>query len=130
MEMEVEIAAGKTNAPAPVEQLGKPSEFTCPECHGVLWELNDDDLLRFRCRAGHAYLAESLHEEQSETEEDMLWEAFRVLEEGAVLARRIAASERERNRSEAATRFEESAQKKEQRAMLIQRMLLEGEPSS
>jgi two-component system chemotaxis response regulator CheB len=54
MEMEVEIAAGKTNAPAPVEQLGRPSEFTCPECHGVLWELNDDDLLRFRCRAGQS----------------------------------------------------------------------------
>jgi two-component system chemotaxis response regulator CheB len=130
MQMEVEIATGETNAPEAVEKLGKPSEFTCPECKGVLWELNDKDLLRFRCRAGHAYLAESLHKEQSETEEDMLWEAFRALEEGAALARRIAESERERNRAEAATPFEESAQKKEQRAMVIQRMLLKDELSS
>ncbi len=110
--------------------MGKPSEFTCPECHGVLWELNDKDLLRFRCRAGHAYLAESLHEEQSETEEDMLWEAFRALEESAALARRIAESERERNRAEAAMRYEESAQKKERRATAIQQMLLKDELSS
>jgi two-component system, chemotaxis family, protein-glutamate methylesterase/glutaminase len=130
METEVEIATGETKAAESLEKLGRPSEFTCPECHGVLWELNDNDLLRFRCRAGHAYLAESLHEEQSETEEDMLWEAFRALEEGAALARRIAESERERNRAEAAMRYEESAQKIERRATAIQQMLLEDELSS
>lgn len=130
METEIEIATGDTNAPVPVEKLGRPSEFTCPECHGVLWELNDNDLLRFRCRVGHAYLAESLHKEQSETEEEMLWEAFRALEEGAVLARRVAESERDCNRAEAAKRFEESAQKKERRAMVIQQMLLKDELSS
>lgn len=130
MEMEVEIATGETNAPEAIEKYGKPSDFTCPECKGVLWELSDEDLLRFRCRAGHAYLAESLHEEQSEIEEDMLWEAFRALEEGAALARRIAESERERNRTEAAERFEESAQKKEQKAIVIQRMLLKDELTS
>jgi two-component system chemotaxis response regulator CheB len=130
METEIEIATGETNAPGAIEKLGRPSEFTCPECHGVLWELNDSDLLRFRCRVGHAYIAESLHEEQSRTEEDMLWEVFRALEEGAALAKRIAESERDRNRADVATRFEESAQKKEQRAMVIQRMLLEEKPSS
>jgi two-component system chemotaxis response regulator CheB len=92
--------------------------------------LNDNDLLRFRCRAGHAYLAESLHEEQSKTEEDMLWEAFRALVEGASLARRIGESEAESHRADAAMRFEESAQKKEQRAMVIQQMLLKDELSS
>jgi hypothetical protein len=46
------------------------------------------------------------------------------------LARRIAESERERNRAESATLFEESARKKEQRAMAIQRMLLKDEPTS
>jgi hypothetical protein len=59
----------------------------------------------------------------------VLWEVFRALEEGAALARRIAESERDRNRADAATRFEESAKKKEQRAMVIQRMLLEEKPS-
>jgi two-component system chemotaxis response regulator CheB len=47
METEVEIATGETNAAEALEKLGRPSEFTCPECQGVLWELNDKDLLRF-----------------------------------------------------------------------------------
>jgi two-component system chemotaxis response regulator CheB len=130
MEVEVEIATGETNALEAIEKYGRPSEFTCPECQGVLWELSDKDLLRFRRRAGHAYLAESLHEEQSEIEKDMLWEAFRAIKEGAALARRIADSERERDRAEAALRFEESAQKKEQKAMGIHQMLLKDELSS
>jgi hypothetical protein len=54
-----------------------------------------------------------------EVEEDTLWEAFRALEEGAALARRIAESERERNRAESAMLFEESAQNKEQRAIFL-----------
>jgi two-component system chemotaxis response regulator CheB len=125
METEVKIATGEITAIEAIEKFGKPSEFTCPDCRGVLWELNNNDLLRYRCRSGHAYLAEGLHEEQGEVEEDVLWEAFRALEEGAALARRIAESERGRNRAESAIRFEESAQKKEQRAIVIQRMLLE-----
>ncbi|MBI3280330.1 MAG: chemotaxis protein CheB, partial [Acidobacteria bacterium] len=39
---------------------GKPSLYSCPECQGVLWELEDEDLLRFRCRIGHAYTADAL----------------------------------------------------------------------
>jgi two-component system chemotaxis response regulator CheB len=35
------------------ERAGKPSGFSCPECGGVLWEIEDGDLLRFRCRVGH-----------------------------------------------------------------------------
>jgi two-component system chemotaxis response regulator CheB len=130
METEVKIATGEITALEAVEKFGKPSEFTCPQCQGVLWELNDKDLLRFRCRAGHAYLAEGLYEEQAEVEEDMLWVAFRALEEGAALARRIAESERESNRAESAMRFEQSAQEKDERAMAIQRMLLKDEPTS
>src|SRR5438067_1207378 len=29
---------------------GEPSPYSCPECGGVLWELKDGELLRFRCR--------------------------------------------------------------------------------
>jgi two-component system chemotaxis response regulator CheB len=130
METEVKIATGEITDLEAIEKFGKPSEFTCPQCQGVLWELNDKDLLRFRCKSGHAYLAEGLCEEQSDVEEDILWEAFRALEEGAALARRIAESERERSRAESAMLFEESAQKKEQRALMIQRMLLVDELSS
>src|SRR5262252_6098153 len=45
---------------------GSPSAFACPECHGVLWELEQGQLLRFRCRLGHAYTADALRVALSE----------------------------------------------------------------
>ena len=51
---------------ASVEKLGKISKLTCPDCHGALWEIYDDELLRYRCHVGHAFSAESLSEGQSQ----------------------------------------------------------------
>jgi two-component system chemotaxis response regulator CheB len=38
---------------------GPPSVFTCPECGGSLWEINDSGLRRFACHVGHVYSEES-----------------------------------------------------------------------
>ena len=48
------------------EGEGTPSVFACPECHGVLWELKENELVRFRCRVGHSYGPESLSKEFSQ----------------------------------------------------------------
>jgi len=74
------------------EGEGNPSVFACPECHGVLWELRDGDLVRFRCRVGHSYGTESLANELSGASEAALWAAMRALEEKAAMHRRIADS--------------------------------------
>jgi chemotaxis response regulator CheB len=39
---------------------GIPAVFACPECGGTLWEVLEGDLLRFRCRIGHAFTVHSL----------------------------------------------------------------------
>jgi two-component system chemotaxis response regulator CheB len=70
---------------------GTPSVFGCPECGGVLWEINQEGLLRFRCRVGHAYTAQHLRAEQRQVIETALWAALRALEESAALYRRLAA---------------------------------------
>lgn len=72
------------------EGEGTPSVFACPECHGVLWELRDGDLVQFRCRVGHSYGSESLNLELSQASEAALWAAMRALEEKAAMQRRIA----------------------------------------
>jgi len=71
---------------------GKPSVFACPECHGVLWELKEGHLLRYRCRVGHAFTADSLKSELGEGTERTLWAAMRALEEKAAMTRRLSAS--------------------------------------
>lgn len=72
------------------EGEGTPSVFACPECHGVLWELKDDKMVRFRCRVGHSYGEESLARELSMGSEAALWAAVRALEEKAAMQRRAA----------------------------------------
>src|SRR5262249_1015862 len=53
---EVEIAE-MTNTDPP---SGTPSTLACPDCGGTLWELQEGELIRFRCRVGHAFTAQSL----------------------------------------------------------------------
>src|SRR3712207_8151045 len=43
-----------------VLKLGGPSNYACPECHGVLLQLKEENRIRFRCHTGHAYSLESL----------------------------------------------------------------------
>lgn len=80
----------------PQDRPGRPSIFSCPECHGVLWETDENGLLRFRCRVGHVYSPESMVAAQTDEVDRALWVALRTLEERAALAHRLAERGRER----------------------------------
>ncbi|MGB3640121.1 MAG: chemotaxis protein CheB [Rivularia sp. (in: cyanobacteria)] len=108
------------------DRAGKPSTFGCPDCGGTLWELEQANLLRFRCRIGHAYSLESLLAKQSDALEDALWFALRALEEKASLSRRMAKRMRDRNQNLAAQRLQEQAEDAVARANVIRETLLIG----
>jgi two-component system chemotaxis response regulator CheB len=110
------------------KRSGTPSVFGCPECGGTLWELEDGELLRFRCRTGHAFSSDSLFTVQSEALEGALWAALRGLEENAALAHRMAARARERNFARSAENFAERARAAEQQAAIIRKVLVESKP--
>jgi two-component system, chemotaxis family, protein-glutamate methylesterase/glutaminase len=103
---------------------GRPSGFSCPDCNGVLWQIQDSGLERYRCRVGHAWSPESLLTQQSEALEAALWVALRSLEERAALSRRLAEPARRRGHSITATRFEEQAAEAQQAARLVRDLLL------
>ena len=75
MEMEARIAAFDLDAIQDEDRPGQPSGFGCPDCGGSLWELQEGELIRFRCRVGHAWTANSLVAEQTEGIESALWTA-------------------------------------------------------
>jgi two-component system, chemotaxis family, protein-glutamate methylesterase/glutaminase len=108
------------------ERPGKPSTFGCPDCGGTLWELSEGNLLRFRCRTGHAFSAETLLAKQSDALEDALWVAFRALEEKASLSRRMAKRMRDRKQTLSAERLDREAQDSQERAGVIRDVLLKG----
>jgi two-component system chemotaxis response regulator CheB len=110
------------------EQVGTPSAFSCPECGGVLWEIHDGDLLRFRCRVGHAFSVESVLAEQSNALEEGLWVALKTLQESADLAQRLTQQARRRGQEWLAKRFDEKQHAALHRAALIRRVLLKNEP--
>ena len=106
------------------DRAGQPSGFTCPECHGALWETQDGELIRFRCRVGHAYSPDSLLADQSEALEDALWIALRALEESAALADRLQKRAGERGHNLASSRFGQQAQDARERAQIVRQALL------
>lgn len=123
MEIESRIAEREAGMMQDTEIIGTPSTLACPECHGTLWEVQDGDLIRFRCRVGHAYSVESMLAEHSESLEAALWSALRALEESADLTRRLETQARSRHHHRAADRFAERANERESHASVLRQVL-------
>jgi two-component system chemotaxis response regulator CheB len=75
-----------------LERVGRTSAYACPECGGVLYQLRDERLIRFRCNQGHAWSVLSLLSALSESREQAMAEAARIASEEAELARQLAQS--------------------------------------
>lgn len=102
---------------------GSPSPLTCPDCGGVLWELHNGNVIRFRCHVGHAYSLDSLMAEQAEDVERALWSAVRVLEEKAALSRRLAIHAKQQNRPISEARFLEQAEESRRNAAVVRQLI-------
>ena len=105
---------------------GEPSPYSCPECGGVLWELKDGELLRFRCRVGHAYTNETLTTEQAVTVEHALWSALRALEEHAAVRRRMTERAMLNGNTLTAERYRQRARELDAQAEQVRNLLLSG----
>ncbi|MFL6195333.1 MAG: chemotaxis protein CheB [Thermoanaerobaculia bacterium] len=107
------------------EAGGSPSEFTCPECGGALWESHENALVHFRCRTGHAYAPESLLAKQEESLEASMWAAVRALEENAAFARRMERWMTKRESTAGQTRYSQRAREAESHAEALRKLLVE-----
>jgi two-component system chemotaxis response regulator CheB len=112
------------------ERGGEVSVFTCPECGGTLWQVDESAMPRFRCHVGHAYNGEVLLAEQTDALEAALWTAVRTFREKSVLSRQLASNERARGDAAAAARFDEQAGQAEQFGSLILRHVLDVGPQA
>lgn len=97
--------------------------YSCPECHGSLEEVVEGGMVRFRCRVGHKYSAESLLEDQAEAVEKALWAAIRSLEEHSEISGRLAGKWSERNHFRISEQFLNRAEASRQHARILRQFL-------
>jgi two-component system chemotaxis response regulator CheB len=103
--LEVAIATHGGAFEKGIMDWGKMAPFTCPECHGALVQLREDEILRFRCHTGHAFTASTLLAGITEAVEATLWDAMRSVEEQAVMLEHIAGHFRASGRDASADQF-------------------------
>ena len=126
VEIEVNIAKEQKALDAGVLQLGEPSNYACPECHGVLLQMKEGTLFRFRCHTGHAYSIESLLTDITEKMDDALWNSIRAFEEGELFMRHMAQHLDHGENSESAESILKRADETKRRANLMRQAAANG----
>lgn len=116
--IELKIAGLEGATMANEERLGELSPYNCPHCNGVLWQIEDGPMTRFRCHTGHAYTLDSLNESQNRALDESLFNALRVHKGRAALIRQMASkargAESRRRLEDRAARFEEDTERLQQ----------------
>lgn len=117
--LECSIAENKIGSVVLENRLGKPSTFSCPDCGGVLWEIEDGSLLRYRCHVGHGLTAAALAVEQAGKLDQVLNSALRAHREHAELFRRLQKRAEGINGVRTAKSYAERAEAYERQARII-----------
>jgi two-component system chemotaxis response regulator CheB len=108
---------------------GEPSPWPCPDCNGVLWQIDEGNIVRFRCRVGHAWSADDLLNVQGSAIESALWMALRSLEDRAALSRTLAERALAGGRSISAHRFQSDSEEIEESVRVLRDLLIAHRPT-
>lgn len=124
LEIETKIALGADSAELDVTQLGKISEFTCPDCHGSLTRINNGNLQRFRCHTGHSFSNGSLVAELTDSVEQSLWTTIRAVEERIRLLKNLAQHASTLKQTELSNALSRELQENEHRADVLRQIAM------
>jgi len=116
---EVQIARTGHGNMENMDHIGKRSVLTCPDCGGVMWEIDDGELARYRCHVGHAYSAEDMGLALDDTVRRGLAGAARALEERIALARKLSAQAAQHGRNHLAESWAEQEREAQRELTVI-----------
>jgi two-component system chemotaxis response regulator CheB len=103
---------------------GPPVGLTCHECHGPLWELQEGEVVRYRCRVGHAFYEDALLDGKGAAIESALWMALEALEERTDLLNKVADRMEASGRDASAASTRERARAAAERGELVRGVLI------
>ncbi|MCW2004658.1 two-component system chemotaxis response regulator CheB [Xanthomonas arboricola] len=92
LRLEVAIARGALTTTDDTARIATPVAMSCPACGGVLSQISESCVLRFRCQVGHAYTGENLLSATEGSVDEALRIALRIIDERATLVARMADS--------------------------------------
>jgi len=122
--IETQIGLQQEGLEAGVLQLGTPSVFTCPDCHGTLLRIRNGTLVRFRCHTGHAFSPQSFSAALTDATEDALWNVLRAFDEHIVLLGHLAQHAEETQQAEWAALLRHQEDETRTRAALVRQATL------
>jgi len=125
--VENQVAMEGNGMQAGVMSLGQVSKYTCPECHGVLVQIEEGRMLRFRCHTGHAYSPKSLLIEINEAIDNGIWDLVRVIEERILLLRQTADIAAAAGRGSQAERLRSKAALAEEKCRPLRELVLDAD---
>ena len=104
--LEVNLSKNGVGTIDDMRELGNNTVFSCPDCGGVLFELEHDVPMRYKCHTGHSYTLKDYLAKQFKNIESSLWVALRSLEERRKLLAQLAEKNRQKGLHRSASDFE------------------------
>lgn len=126
-EIEIAIAAEESAFERNMMKFGELTPFTCPDCHGILFSLEDDKRSRFRCHTGHAFSSDTLLTSVTENIEESFGSVLRGVEESIMLLNHMRDHFAEINQTRLAALYFQKAKEAEDRAALVRRAVMSHE---
>jgi two-component system chemotaxis response regulator CheB len=126
-ETEIRIAEEDSALERQVLDIGELSPFTCPECHGVLTQIREGRVVRFRCHTGHAFSANTLLSSVSESIEQLLWDALRAVDETVMLLDHLGKHLGDAGDPQGAEVFLRKAEEARRRGLAIRKAAIDNE---
>ncbi|HEY0991620.1 MAG TPA: chemotaxis protein CheB [Kofleriaceae bacterium] len=125
LSLEAEIdREGQTSVDV-LEKLGPQTTVACPECHGPLWQLGDEQLRRYRCYLGHVITAAELLSASTSEVEAAMWSAVRALNDRATTLETLAEDSRRIGNGQSAEGFVIRAREARKQAEVARRFMLD-----
>jgi two-component system chemotaxis response regulator CheB len=120
---EIKTAMGEDPIVAGTFDLGAVSLLTCPECHGVLIEIKEGSLVRFRCHTGHAFSSQALFGQTNQAIDKHIWNALRAIDEKITLLRTMEKQAKTESNSARLNEYNEHISQSEKLRLLLRAMV-------
>ncbi|MGH2901206.1 MAG: chemotaxis protein CheB, partial [Solirubrobacteraceae bacterium] len=123
--LEAAIDHAGVSSPDQMTALGPQTSMTCPECHGPMWQIGDDQMRRYRCYLGHSAPARELLAARSAEVEAALWSAIRALNDRATTFETLAKDAVRTGNGHSAAVYETRGRQAREQAELARQFMLD-----